>query len=143
MAAFALVLPLQAGAGGGAVLVRAVVVKHARLTLVSQPSTFVITPDDISRGYIDCAVPTELAVRGNSPDGYEIGFASTGEFVSAAAVKGLSRPVRIGAHGGAAVLPALAPRQTSVLKLAYRFELAPNARSGVYEWPIRVSITPL
>lgn len=122
--------------------VSATVLKRASLKVVAQPSAVVITEADLERGYVEVASPAQLAIRNNSAEGYLLVFASDGDFLRQARVRGLGAEVQIGAGGGVVRQPG-GSTGTRVLDLGFRFELSPTARAGVYAWPMQISVVPL
>jgi hypothetical protein len=136
--------PLGAAASDQTTLkVSATILKRASLQVLAQPSTVVITADDIARGYIDVS-QVEVAISNNSLQGYMLVFDCHAEFVRQTRVRGLDREVQLGADGGAVVQTANGQGVTNmVLDLVFRFELAASARQGVYPWPMELSVTPL
>lgn len=135
--------PAAAAAGGMSLSVSATIVKHASLTLLSQPGSLMLTAADVAQGYVDARSPTQLAVRSNSPGGYMLVFETEGEQVRMTQVRGLGSDVQLGTSGG--VVPQSAARRgmnSTTFVLGYRFVLSQSAQQGVYAWPIRVSVIP-
>jgi hypothetical protein len=136
-----LMAPASAAAAGSeaSLLVTAVVLKRASLRVLAQPSSVVVTAADIARGYVDVPVPVQVAVRSNSPAGYVLEFASSGDFMRQILVKGLDTDVQLSPIGGAVVRPGITK---TTLTLGFRFLLSDSAQQGTYAWPMRLSITP-
>lgn len=47
--------------------VSATVLKHASLRVLAQPSSVVVTAEDVARGYVDVSAPTQVATCSSSP----------------------------------------------------------------------------
>lgn len=123
--------------------VSATVLKHASLRVLAQPSSVVVTPEDVARGYVDVAAPTQLAIKCNS-GAYMLVFAGHGEFVRQILVSGLGNEVQMGADGGAVKQVATGRGMTTARHdVGLRFELSAAAREGVYPWPLQISVEPL
>ena len=83
-------------------------------------------------------------VKSNTADGFMLNFASHGDFISQALVRGLGSEVQLGAEGGGVARRTAARGMTqTALDLGFRFMLSASAQQGVYAWPMRVSVTPL
>ena len=123
--------------------VKAEVGRHASLQVVSQPALITITGADLARGYVDVPESSQVIIRSNSPDGFMVELVSQAEFVQSTLVRGLDTEVQWGAGGGAvAQRPAGRGMHSQTLALGYRFTLAPEARAGVYPWPVRLAVSP-
>jgi hypothetical protein len=144
-AVVALALSLSAGTvhaqAQAKLQVTATVLKHVSMKVLAQPSSVVVTAADLARGYVDAPSPVKLTVRSNSRDGYLIAVAGQGDFLRRLRVRGLGPEVQIGPEGGFVRQASRSAVQDNV-DLAFRFELAPGAREGVYGWPVQLSITP-
>lgn len=135
---------LPAEAAQANLVVSARVLKHARLSLLTQPSSLVITAGDIGRGYVDVATPTQLAIQSNSPDGYAIEFTATGDFVRQISVVGLGGEIQLSPAGGVVIFaPTAHGVATVALRLGFRFALDAAVKPGTYAWPMQMSMTPL
>lgn len=146
-AALALVVslacPAVALADSIGVTVSATILKHASLQVLAQPSSIVVTPQDVARGYVDVPAPARVAVKHNTP-GYMLVFAGESEFVRQIRVSGLGADVQMGAGGGAiARNTPVRGMDNTVIEMAFRFELAAGTQQGVYPWPIQMSAVPL
>lgn len=125
------------------VTVSATVLKHASLKVLAQPTSIVITPADISRGYVDIPLPTRIKVQSNSA-GYLLTFAGNAEFARQVRVRGLGPDVLMGADGGVIAHTASSRgMNTSTVDIGFRFELAAGVHEGVYPWPLELSVTPI
>jgi hypothetical protein len=147
MAALALaaLLPLAATASSTAELrVTAVVLKIARVQVLSQPPDVKVTETDIARGYVEVPAPMQVAVRSNTARGYLLAFETQSGFLRQAHVRGLSQPIQLGASGGVVQQQATAPgTREARMTLDFRFDLAEGTRPGTYPWPVHLSAEPL
>jgi hypothetical protein len=126
------------------VAVSATVLKQATLKVLSQPASVSVTPADIARGYVDVAMPAQVAVKSNSARGFMLEFASEGDFFRQMVVRGLASDVQLGAAGGAVMQPAAATGITRAqLDLEFRFVLADSAQPGSYSWPVHLTVSPV
>lgn len=124
--------------------VTANVLKRASLKVLAQPASVVITPADISRGYVDVPNPAHLAIRNNSAEGYVLDFASEGDFIGRIHITGLGNEVQMGPAGG--MVPqsgATSPAVNTMVALTFRFMLSDAAKPGTYPWPMRLSVSPM
>jgi hypothetical protein len=124
--------------------VSATISKHASLQVLSQPSSVVITADDMARGYVDVPSPAQVTVQSNTQDGYLLMFENQGDFLRHALVKGLDSDVQVSAGGGGVAQRSLGRgMRKNLLNLGFRFVLSDSARQGVYAWPMRLSVSAL
>lgn len=126
----------QAGSSG-MLAVSAVVVPNARMQVMRQAPTLVITAADIRRGYIDIPHASVLAVIATSGSGYSIDFLPRSEVFSAVRISGFEGEVALGAEGGTVFQRAM---RSQPLALDYRFYLAPGVAAGEYAWPLAMAI---
>lgn len=144
--AVALALGLSAGSQQAVAQVRlavsATILKRASLRVLAQPSAVEVTAADVTRGYVDVPAATRIAVRSNSPAGFQFEFASNGEFLRGVQVRGLGGNVQLGPDGGF-VRHTIGRAVDTVLDLAFRFDLTPDARAGVYAWPLQIGVTAM
>ena len=132
------------GYGTAPVLVTARVLPRATLTVLHQNAVLQVTPEDVSRGYVDAPDASRIEVRENSPAGCLLVFVGTGvegSVFSRVTVRGLGREVEIGPEGGFVPYPHSAAPYVG--DLSYRFSLAKDIRPGTYSWPLSVSVRPL
>lgn len=118
-------------------VVTATICKYTRLSVVSQPSSVMVTVDDIVRGYVDAPVSVAATVRSNVLSGYLVEFSTNSDFVDQTVVQGLAVPVQFGPNGGSARQPGLVG--TASLNLWFRFVLSAKTRPGTYPWPVQIS----
>jgi hypothetical protein len=146
VAAFCLVLLSMAAAdpGVGKLTVTATVRKHASMKVVMQPTSVLVTADDVARGFVDVPASVQLVVRSNSPGGYLLDFGSNDNFLHQIRVTGLDRDVQLGSAGGAVAQAALGPgMKSAVLTLGFRFVLSRTAQQGIYAWPLALTVASL
>lgn len=144
--AFCLVFLSMAAAdpGVGKLTVTATVRKHASMKLVMQPTSVLVTADDVARGFVDVPASVQLVVRSNSPGGYLLDFGSNDNFMQQIRVTGLDRDVQLGSAGGAVAQAALGPgMKSAILTLGFRFVLYKTAQQGVYAWPLALTVASL
>ena len=124
--------------------VSATVLKHASLTVLSQPQSLLITSADIARGYVALPGAVQMTVRNNSHSGYMLVFDVDAAFVDATRVRGLQSNIQLSATGGFVPLSASGHgMSTRTHNLGLIFLLSPSAREGIYLWPMRVSVVPM
>jgi len=137
-----------AGAEGGAatraasarVNFRVVIPPVLRLRTNHHPQQLVITARDAAAGYVEVASGMELEVHCNLRNGFAMQLAVTSPIVDAVEVSGLPVPVRFGALGGTVSFPRVpGDPNRKLLQLGFRVKLAPDARPGIYAWPVSVS----
>ena len=134
----------NAAASENTLTVKATILKHASMQVVSQPGSVVVTAADIARGYVDVAASSQILVQSNTQGGYMLMFANQGDFVRQTLVKGLANDVQLGAAGGGVAQPVSGRGMTkTALDLGFRFVLSESAQQGVYAWPMCLSVTPL
>jgi len=132
------------GYGTAQVLVTATVLPRASMTVLQQSTVLQVSPEDVSRGYVDAPYASRIEVRENSPSGCLFVFEGAGvhgAVFSRVAVRGLLREVEIGPEGG--FVPHPHSPVPIMADLSYRFYLAKDARPGTYSWPLSVSVRPL
>lgn len=147
LAAVLIAAPMTAAAGAqeAKLAVSATVLKHASMKVLAQPSTVVVTPADIARGYVDVPVATRILVRSNTQQGFMLDFASSGgDGIRQMLVRGLGADVQLGPDGGGVAQRVSGQGMTrTALDLSFRFVLSGAAQQGVQPWPVRLSVTPL
>ena len=124
--------------------VTATVPARATLTVLHQETVLNVTPEDVSRGYVDVPAASRVEVRENSPRGYLLVFEGSGvpeSPVERVSVRGLGGEIEIGPGGG--FVPRPHARGPVTAELNYRFSLSANARPGIYPWPLSLSVRPL
>lgn len=100
-----------------------------------------LTPDDIRRGWVEIPVRSRLWIFSNSRSGcfLRFGVAEEASWLGLIVVRGLPAEAQIGRSGGS-LHHRWPGASRSVLELGYRFELQPEAKPGVYPWPLRISL---
>lgn len=133
----------SAHAGETQLNVTATVVKSARLKVLAQPASVVVTAADLARGYVDVPADSQVAIESNT-NGYMLEFSNAGDFMRQILVRGLNGDVQLSPAGGLVTQrPGATGVSKTTLALGYRFLLAESARQGTYAWPMRLSVTPL
>jgi hypothetical protein len=130
--------------GAAWIQVTATVLPQASLAVLYQDRVLNVTPEDISRGYVDAPGASRVEVRENSPRGYLLVFEVAGvpeSPVERVSVRGLGTEIEIGPGGG--FVPRPHARGPVSAELSYRFSLSRDARPGTYPWPLSVSVRPL
>ena len=131
----------RAEGGQGLLAVRAVVARHASVS-VAPPVSIAVSAEDVARGYLELPVP--VTVRGNMSEGYSLLFERrAGEFGDVR-ILGLDQPLVVGAAGAVSTRPAPGHGMwRDQLSLRFRLALAPGATPGERAWPVRISLLPL
>jgi len=146
LAAVLLAAPITvvAGAQEAQLAVSATVLSHASLKVLAQPSSVVVTPADIARGYVDVPVASQVLVLCNTQQGFMLNFANLGAGIRQTLVRGLGADVQLGPDGGGVAqrISGRGMTRTS-LDLGFRFVLSEAAQPGAQPWPVRLSVTPL
>lgn len=116
--------------------------RHTSLRVV-QPSSLLVSDEDLARGSIEIPTPVEVVVQSNARQGYTLAFERRGALVREVQVQGLGEPLRVRAGATMVSRPAAGPGLWSdPLALRFRFLLAPDARAGRHEWPVQISLLP-
>lgn len=146
LAAALLAAPLMAAAGAQEtqLTVSATILKHASMKVLAQPLAVVVTPADISRGYVDVPVASQILVLCNTQQGFMLNFASSGDGIRQILVRGLGADVQLGPDGGGVAQRVSGRGMTRTsLDLGFRFVLSETAQQGTQPWPVRLSVAPL
>ena len=122
--------------------VSATVSAVARLQVQSAPTEILVSEEDLRRGYIDVAQPTDLLIRSNSANGYALDLTTLTPMLSSVVVRGLKSEQSLSGEGGTIVQRWQAP-QTVALSLHFRLVLAPGLAAGRYPWPMHIDVRPL
>lgn len=129
----------SAGLGSSTMKVSATVVPFLRLTMLKQSETLEVTAEDVARGYVDVPAATDLMARTNDRNGLWLSFDTRARVFRKAEVTGLVDGVEIGPSGGMAHQRFTGNRM--LMRLSYRFFLAPEIGPGSYPWPLQISST--
>jgi len=130
--------------GTARIQVTATVLPRASFTVLHKEKVLNVTPEDVSRGYVDVPAASRVEVRVNSPRGYLLVFEESGvpePPVERVSVRGLGTEIEIGPGGG--FVPRPHTHGPVSAELSYRFSLSRDARPGTYPWPLSVSVRPL
>jgi hypothetical protein len=114
----------------------------ARLQVRSAPTEVLVSDEDLRRGFIEVAQPTDLVVRSNSASGYALDLTTLTPMLSSVVVRGLQSEQSLSGEGGTIVQRWQMP-QTVALSLQFRLVLAPGLAAGRYPWPMRIDVRPL
>ena len=114
----------------------------ARIEHESVPNGLQISAADLQRGFIDVMQPTQLTVRSNSPNGFELDVLTVSPMLSSMIIEGLDSESALGAEGGT-IVQRWQKAQSVNLSLKFRFALAPGLAAGNYPWPVRLAVRPL
>ena len=128
-----------ASVGSSTMRVTANVLPYLRMQVLRQVSTLDVTPEDVARGYIDVPAATDLMARTNDRNGFALSFDARSSVFRKAQVIGLASGLELGPEGGIAHQP-FAGKQM-LMRLSYRFFLAPEVAPGSYPWPLQISST--
>ena len=108
---------------------------------VNAPTSFTVSAEDVSRGFIELQVPVQIQVQSNVPQGYTLAFERSGDNVRQAVLQMSGAVVRVG--DGTVLTSRPAPgagRWRDHLLLRVRFELAADVQRGEHPWPLRISM---
>ncbi len=128
-----------ASVGSSTMKVTANVLPYLRLQVLKQVSTLNVTPDDIARGYVDVPAATDLMAKTNDRNGFSVSFDARSNVFRKAQVTGLTGGIELGPEGGMAHQPFTGTQM--LMRLSYRFFLAPEVAPGSYPWPLQISST--
>jgi hypothetical protein len=128
-----------ASVGSSTMKVTANVLPYLRLQVLKQVSTLNVTPEDIARGYVDVPAATDLMAKTNDRNGFSLSFDARSNVFRKAQVTGLVGGLELGPEGGMAHQPFTGNRM--LMRLSYRFFLAPEVAPGSYPWPLQISST--
>jgi hypothetical protein len=127
------------GVGSSSMKVTANVLPYLRLQVLKQAPTLNVTPDDIVRGYIDVPAATDLMAKTNDRNGFSLSFDARSNVFRKAQVTGLATGLELGPEGGLVHQPFTGNQM--LMRLSYRFFLAPEVAPGSYPWPLQISST--
>ena len=129
----------QSTSGNSTMTVSATVLPFLRLQVLKQAATLTVTPEDVARGYIDAPAATDLMARTNDRNGFSLSFDPRSNLFQKAQVTGFGSGAEIGPGGGFAHQPYTGNQM--LMRLSYRFFLAPEVAPGNYPWPLQISST--
>ena len=115
---------------------------HTALRMVFQTSEFVLTPDDIVRGYKDIPAAAQLEIQNYNLTGYLIIFNGLTEPFKEVHIEGLDQKVVVTSQGGEIAQPYHG-RDPLTVRLRYRIILTDNAKPGKYACPLTISVSPI
>jgi hypothetical protein len=128
-----------ASVGSSTMKVTANVLPYLRLQVLKQVSTLNVTPEDIARGYVDVPAATDLMAKTNDRNGFSLSFDPRSNVFRKAQVTGLAGGLELGPEGGMVHQPFTGKQM--LMRLSYRFFLAPEVAPGSYPWPLLISST--
>jgi hypothetical protein len=131
----------EAGQKSAAMPVSVAVIANAKVRTDYQAAQLRITEADVARGYVEIAAASRFSVATNSRSGYLMEFYPVGNLFESVQVSGLGNAVQLGADGG--VIVQRGPLPHAFHELSFRFILRPDARPGIYAWPLLLSVRPL
>lgn len=131
----------EASASTSAVTVTARVVPHVKSQLDAEPSSVVVTEQDISRGFVDADAGV-LSTQTNDPAGYLVTFMLRGTAFHSAKIEGLTNEVVVAAGGGFAHERFSGTAMSSRV-LRCRLNLTASTSPGRYAWPVQISVLQL
>ena len=135
-------LPARAGSVSASLAVSVVVPPRAILSVESEPSSLQITEEDVMRGYVEVPKASRVQVRTNTPSGWLAELQVLQGPYRSIEVSGLGAPTQVNANGGWIAQPYPGTTRPVPLELGYRFLLSPDARPGVYPWPVALAAMP-
>jgi hypothetical protein len=141
-AALVSALPARAGSVSASLAISVVVPPRAILSVESEPSSLQITEEDVVRGYVEVPKASRVQVRTNTPSGWLAELQVLQGPYRLIEVTGLSAPTQVNASGGWIAQPYPGTTRPVPLELGYRFLLSPDAKPGVYPWPVALAAMP-
>ncbi|HEX4523394.1 MAG TPA: hypothetical protein VH704_07730 [Casimicrobiaceae bacterium] len=128
-----------ASVGSSTMKVTANVLPYLRLQVLKQASSLNVTPEDVARGYVDVPAATDLMAKTNDRNGFSLSFDARSNVFRKAQITGLAHGLELGAEGGLVHQPFTGKQM--LMRLSYRFFLAPEVAPGSYPWPLQISST--
>jgi hypothetical protein len=123
------------------VMISARVLDRTRMQLLNQVQELVITPADVTRGFVKVTAASRINVKSNNPAGYLLAFdvmnGSSTIFDSLNVIVD-GREVQLSPGGGWIPQPYI--RGGVMMDLSYRFTLVKGVQPGTYSWPLMVSV---
>lgn len=135
-------LPARAASVSASLAVSVVVPPRAVLSVESEPSSLRITEEDVARGYVEVPKASRVQIRTNTPGGWLAELQVLQGPYRLIEVTGLGAPTQVNASGGWIAQPYPGTTRQVSLEVGYRFLLSPNARQGVYPWPVALAAMP-
>jgi hypothetical protein len=126
------------------VSIGATVLRHIGVRVLVAPRTLQISAADIVLGYVDVPQASTLEIRSNSPAGYLLAIYTEADFSRGTEVRGSGGVALLGRSGGVLSFKAEGKgMRTTPVALSFRVLLSPQARPGVYPWPMQISVLPV
>jgi hypothetical protein len=136
----------EAGGDSTRLTISATVATSLRVQMKNQPTQFVISAQDIARGYLDIEQGSVLGITTNSAEGVALEFHGTdsGAGIEAVQVMGGTGAFRMPAQGGILLLQGgWRPQIERNVQLRYRLLLGPQSQAGNYAWPFVLGVSAL
>jgi hypothetical protein len=123
--------------------VSARVMEVLRLSVLHQTHTVTVKAEDVQRGYVDIVAGTSLEIVSNSLSGFKVNFQLHDTAFTEVEVSGLQKNVVVGADGASLSSAAHFERHAfrTPYELSYRFKVPTNMTTGVYPFPLQISLT--
>jgi hypothetical protein len=87
--------------------------------------------------------PVSISIQSNSRSGFLLTWSSEASFIRQTIVKGLGADIQMDGQVGSVVLGADGKKVglfKSEWSMTFRFVLSPDAKPGVYAWPVQLSV---
>jgi hypothetical protein len=137
-----LTAPASAESFSTSMTVSTQVIGRTLLTLDRQPSSLVVTPADVARGYVDLPGAVQFQVRSNVRQGYLVRFDALPPAFARAHVEWGATHVVVGTSDQAWIAQPYS-RSSAPVTASVRVELAPETAAGTYAWPLTVAADSL
>lgn len=131
--------PARAASQMASLQVSAVIRSSAHLHTDFQATHLQITEQDIARGYVDMPSASRFSVVTPKGGSYFVDFHPRSDLFLAVHIEGLGSQVELGADGGS-VTQSGAGLAGASSTLNYRFQLKPEVKPGVYDWPLQLAV---
>jgi hypothetical protein len=110
---------------------------------MSGPSSITVTQEDVARGVVEVATPTQLHVQTNSRVGFTLNVWPASEIFSSAELSGPEGATTVGVNGASIVNRWKSADRQTTLSITHRFHLASGLTPGVYTWPLKYEVVPI
>jgi hypothetical protein len=120
------------------IMVSADVAGKLSQTIHHQISSLTVTEQDIKKGYVDVSTGTVLEIKSNDPSGYMMNFEMSGSVIHQAMVQINHRSIVVSDDPGFIHQP-FPGLGGETLRIGYRLFLNPDAKPGVYAWPLTIA----
>ena len=123
------------------IMITATVLERTSMTVLKQIPEIIITPVDITRGYVDIVTATRIMVRSNDPAGYLLAFedlSGQSSIFNSITVRVGGKDIQVSQNRGLVYQPYV--RGNVTLDVSYHFLLTKDAQPGAYRWPLTIAI---